>query len=446
VLCAFLLASASPSVDASSTGELQLRWDVPADPSGIDGHRVYYSPVSGDYAEASFVQVPDGSLDTVRVEQLEDCRSWYFVVRSYNAWGESANSVEVGSWPRTRIDPTPFPRTVRPGEVRQLQLTGSNFRTGDTCQVEGMQCQLSIIDCRTAVANVTVPADAAVGSRALLVRHAGSGVEGTVDGAIEVVVDETPPDDDVVVVDDAAPTVLSALPRSGSTTAVTEVHPAVWFSEPVSLEQAAIELRDAWGTIIPVDVELTYDTRIRIRPRVSLEYGTPHTLEVRGVLDRAGNLQDTPWLQDFSTEPDPMTTELGTPSIAFDGPSGEDIVWLPTAGAQYFEVSRCIANRCSVVQNTEARFPSVFDRSFALGARHQVGLDGVHLTEGDPAVEFVNVGRRYDYRVRACKVIDGLEYCGPYSNKLHYRGQAYMCIEDSAEIPCYPGAETVKSP
>ncbi|HXV76205.1 MAG TPA: Ig-like domain-containing protein [Candidatus Polarisedimenticolaceae bacterium] len=441
-VCAFVGASSPSTLAASdpSTGELFILWDPPSDRSAIDGYRVYYSQTSRDYSGTSFVEVADNRIGGVRVFGIDDCTDWHFVVRSYNETRESRDSNEVFSWPRPRFTSISLPNTIDRGQSKQFELTGASFKDGDRCEVAGMQCQLTVVDCRTAVANVTALSTTPIGPYALAVTHVDSGVSGVLEGALQVLDPDLPPGHPDNLTDVTPPTIGAVLPRAGSSTVVLTAHPTVEFTEAVFLDDAVIELTDSNGLYVPIELRRLDGRTLEIVPQDLLDYATTYTLRISEIRDVAGNVQQDTLIRSFTTEADPATTVLGTPFASIAGPTNDDVVWSPGAGAQYYEVWRCIGANCWVAQNTETHFPSVVDRSQALEGVHHVGLDGEFLPPGVAVLEFVNSGLEYTYKVRACKSVDSVELCGAFSNELYYTGRQFMCTESGHEIPCYPDA------
>jgi hypothetical protein len=243
------------------------------------------------------------------------------------------------------------------------------------------------------------------------------------------------PDDPGYLVDESPPTVLYGMPRNRATFVVPTARVVLTFSEAVFVDDAQIELDG-----IPFTMRLIGDRRLEVVPQTLFDYDTTYTLTMSGIKDPAGNVQTSTLTHTFTTEPDPATTTLGVPEASVDGATGDDIVWKAAEGAQYYEVWRCVGASCWLAQNTETHFPSVFDRSLAMEARHHVGLDGEFLPAGEIVLEFVNTGLEYTFKIRGCKSVDGLEICGGFSNELSYVGRQFVCLEDGVEIPCYPGA------
>lgn len=434
VFLLLLLCVAAGHETAASSGELLLLWNPPADRDSIDGYRVYFSPRSGDYDNSSYVEIADADASGVRVYGLDDCVGWHFVVRSFNELMESGNSTEVRSWPRARFSSISLPNTIESGGTNQFQLSGYNFDEQDTCKIAGLGCSLAVSDCRTAVVTVNAPPGARSGSYALTVTHP-SGVEGVLGSAIQVLDPSLSPDDPGYLVDESPPTVLYGMPRDRATFVVPTARIVLTFSEAVFVDDARIELDG-----IPLAIRLIGDRTLEVVPQTLLDYDTTYTLTMTGIKDPAGNVQTSTLTHAFTTEPDPAATPLGVPEAFVDGATGDDIVWTAAAGAQYYEVWRCVGASCWLAQNTETHFPSVFDRTLAMEAIHHVGLDGEFLPAGETVLEFVNTGLEYTYKIRGCKSVDGLEICGGFSNELSYVGRQFVCLEDGVEIPCYPGA------
>ena len=76
---------------AASALDLSFAWDANRDP--VDGYRVYCREEGEPYD----YEVPawEDSETTCTIFDLEDGGVYYFLVRAYNAYGESRNSVEL---------------------------------------------------------------------------------------------------------------------------------------------------------------------------------------------------------------------------------------------------------------------------------------------------------------------------------------------------------------
>ncbi len=125
---AILLALAAAAAPAAA-GTVTLQWDPVAD---ARGYRVYYGAQSGDYTQ----MMDAGASTVVSVSGLADCTTWYFSIKAYNSVGESAQfSNEVAGWPQPRIDAA-SPGSAIQGTQATLELTGSNFQTGATVEID----------------------------------------------------------------------------------------------------------------------------------------------------------------------------------------------------------------------------------------------------------------------------------------------------------------------
>lgn len=116
-------------VGSAIAGSIKLRWDRVY---GATGYTLYYGTQSGHYDHS--VQV--GNVDRTELTGLPDCTDLYVAVKGRNATGESAQfSNEVSGWSRPRIQ-SHTPPQITQGEQRLLELSGWNFQSGATIEVE----------------------------------------------------------------------------------------------------------------------------------------------------------------------------------------------------------------------------------------------------------------------------------------------------------------------
>lgn len=84
--------------------DVKLAWDVVT--PAPTGYKVYYGLVAGNYPTV----IDAGNILTVTIPNLTVGTKYYFVVRAYNANGESGNSNEVHNF--TVVGPTTGPITA----------------------------------------------------------------------------------------------------------------------------------------------------------------------------------------------------------------------------------------------------------------------------------------------------------------------------------------------
>ncbi len=90
----FLILCAPAPANAASIG---LAWDQCNDP-GVVGYRIHYGAEAGNYTKT--VQVEGRLTSKAVVDNLEDGKTYFFVITSYNAKGEeSAYSYELSNAP-----------------------------------------------------------------------------------------------------------------------------------------------------------------------------------------------------------------------------------------------------------------------------------------------------------------------------------------------------------
>lgn len=88
VLCFTLFLTAS-----ASAAEIRLAWDASSSP--VDGYRVFCREQGENYHYTR--PVWEGSALTCTIYDLDEHVTYYFVVRAYNASGESGDSNEACS-------------------------------------------------------------------------------------------------------------------------------------------------------------------------------------------------------------------------------------------------------------------------------------------------------------------------------------------------------------
>jgi len=93
-------------VSASFAAQVHLAWDPSS--GEVSGYRIYYGTSPGNHP----TKVEVGNVTEYTVTGLEEGRTYYFVARAYNDYGESGDSNEV-AW--TAADTTP------PGDITDLQ-------------------------------------------------------------------------------------------------------------------------------------------------------------------------------------------------------------------------------------------------------------------------------------------------------------------------------------
>jgi hypothetical protein len=126
-----LLAPATAAQDG--TGSFMLVWEEPDDPE-IAGYRISYGDAQGSHPHHIAVD----KIDRYEVTGLDDCREWFFVVRSVDQEGEISRrrSNEVHGMPRPRID------LVRPSVLEvgrrydDLVVEGANFGPGVAVEID----------------------------------------------------------------------------------------------------------------------------------------------------------------------------------------------------------------------------------------------------------------------------------------------------------------------
>ena len=94
IICILSIAVAAPAA------QVHLAWD--ASSGTVSGYRIYYGNNSGSYPK----NIKVGNVTDYVVSNLQMDSAYYFVVRSFNSYGESGDSNEV-SWPEITIDITP---------------------------------------------------------------------------------------------------------------------------------------------------------------------------------------------------------------------------------------------------------------------------------------------------------------------------------------------------
>ncbi|MBD3867332.1 MAG: Ig-like domain-containing protein [Acidobacteria bacterium] len=128
----FLLAITILMLSAtfSMAGTISMQWD-PVPDGDLDGYRIYYGNVSGNYDQ--FVDV--GNVTSYTLTGLADCTMWFAAVKAYDTQQlESENfSAEITGWARPVItDATP--NTGQQGADAAVIITGSNFQSGATVE------------------------------------------------------------------------------------------------------------------------------------------------------------------------------------------------------------------------------------------------------------------------------------------------------------------------
>ena len=87
----FLICFGLILVPVAMAAEVHLAWDPSS--GEVDGYRIYYGTSPGSHP----TRVEVGDATDYVVTGLEDGRTYYFVVRAYNQYGESGDSNEI-SW------------------------------------------------------------------------------------------------------------------------------------------------------------------------------------------------------------------------------------------------------------------------------------------------------------------------------------------------------------
>jgi hypothetical protein len=93
VIVMFLFFAGATGVYAAS---VNLSWDAPGEGGTVEGYKIYWSTTKGSYNETSIVTVTGGKTSGT-VTGLSDVKTYYFVVKAYNAAGSSPASNEI-SW------------------------------------------------------------------------------------------------------------------------------------------------------------------------------------------------------------------------------------------------------------------------------------------------------------------------------------------------------------
>ena len=132
--------------EAFAVIDFTLAWDAS---SGADGYRLFYREDGQSYTYNS--PAWEGPGTTCTIYGLDDNTTYHFVVRAYNAEGESGNSNELTYQPLSSLPPTAdagSDQTVDEGFIVQLDGSGSTDPSGDSLtfqwtQTAGTSVQLS---------------------------------------------------------------------------------------------------------------------------------------------------------------------------------------------------------------------------------------------------------------------------------------------------------------
>ena len=124
----FLILCTAAPVRAAS---VRLAWDPCKDPAVV-GYKIHYGVESGKYTHT--VQVKGRNVKEAAVEDLEEGKTYYFAITSYDAKGrESAYSVEISNGPPQkqvkkligRTGKLPVPRRATGARVAQGAQNGA---------------------------------------------------------------------------------------------------------------------------------------------------------------------------------------------------------------------------------------------------------------------------------------------------------------------------------
>jgi len=144
----------------SAAGTIGVAWTSVANAAG---YRVYYGLAAGEYAQFKDV----GPVTETTLSGLDDCKAYYVAVKAYNSAGESAGfSNEVSGWSRPTVAAA-SPSSEMQGASGTVQITGTNFKSGATVQIDNPNVALTsttIVNCQRIDLGVAV-APAGAGQR-----------------------------------------------------------------------------------------------------------------------------------------------------------------------------------------------------------------------------------------------------------------------------------------
>jgi len=72
---------------------VDLAWDAPKDGGPVEGYHIYWKVVDGSYSDANSINVGGKTSETV--SELDESKSYKFIVKAYNSAGVGPASNEV---------------------------------------------------------------------------------------------------------------------------------------------------------------------------------------------------------------------------------------------------------------------------------------------------------------------------------------------------------------
>ncbi len=297
-----LLVLATLAAGLAHAGTISIAWD-PVSDADVAGYKVYWGTSSRTYTHSKDV----GNVTSTTLTDLDPCTRYYIAVKAYDTGGleSDAYSDELVGLPRPVVRST-SPSSGDQGERLTVAVKGESFDDGATVEFSGEGIAVlatRFVSCTELSVDIEIAADAPTGARNVTVtnpdRSFGTGVAVfTVNAA-----------------DTEGPSVTGTDPADGATGIDVDVHPRVFFSEPLdpaSVTPETVQLLDPDGNRVAQasgSPALSADGKtVTITPARSLAERTRYRVRViggaNGVKDRDGNPMDSTW-----TQPTGFTTE-----------------------------------------------------------------------------------------------------------------------------------------
>ncbi len=306
-----LVALVALAAGVAHAGTISIAWD-PVSDADVAGYKVYWGTSSRNYTNWKDV----GNVTSTTLTDLDPCTRYYIAVKAYDSGGleSDAFSDELVGLPRPVVRST-SPSSGDQGERLTVSVTGESFDDGATVEFSGEGITVlatRYVSCTELSVDIEIAADAPTGARNVTVtnpdRSFGTGVAiFTVNAA-----------------DTEGPSVTGTDPADGATDVDVDVHPQVFFSEPLdpaSVTPDTVRLLDPDGNPVAQasgSPALSADGKtVTITPAHRLAERTRYRIRViggeSGVRDREGNPMDSTWTQPsgFTTENLPPGTVSG---------------------------------------------------------------------------------------------------------------------------------------